>query len=216
MLGALGGGEDAGLFERAGEGLGAADIGVDQAAVEGEGAGEALEDFGGPVSKRPPQSFMTGSPGGLCKIVQGFGEFVENGGVFERTQFARRWQGAGFGKVRKAGGPRSEGALCKIVQGLGEFAENGGVFERTEFPRRWQGAGFGKVRKAGGPRSEGALCKIVQVFGGVVENGAVFERTQFALQWQGADFRRRMAFCPTERHCRQSENPGPVGFARDR
>ncbi len=45
-LGALGGGEDADLFESAREGLGAADIGVEQAPVEIERAGEALEDFG--------------------------------------------------------------------------------------------------------------------------------------------------------------------------
>ena len=54
-LRALHGGENAGAFESPGESLRAADIGVDEAAVEIQRAGKALEDF-----RRT--SFKTSSP----------------------------------------------------------------------------------------------------------------------------------------------------------
>ncbi len=58
-LGALLGGENADLFEGAGEGLRAADIALDQAAIEIERAAEALEDFAG-------SGFKTASPEFHC------------------------------------------------------------------------------------------------------------------------------------------------------
>ena len=53
------GSQNARALQRPREGLRAADIGVDQAPIEMERAGEALEDFGGPArrSGRPRVSF---------------------------------------------------------------------------------------------------------------------------------------------------------------
>ena len=60
---ALVGCENTGLLKRAGEGLRAADVGADEAAIEQQRSGKALEDLRGPAFKSAsPQLHVDESP----------------------------------------------------------------------------------------------------------------------------------------------------------